>query len=257
VRSIWSGSINFGLINIPVKLYPATQEKNIDFDYLHKKDLSPVRYAKVCEKEEKEISYKDLVRGYEYREGDYIVITDEDIDSASPEQTKSIQIISFAKEADIDTQYFETPYYLEPEKNSKKAYSLLLEALRETQTVAVASFILRTRETLAVLKPHKNLLILNRIRFYEEIRSHKELNIPKEEAVTKTELDMAVTLIKKQTKKFEPEEYDDTYREKLVKMIEAKAKGKKLPKAKAVKQTHVQDLMSLLKESLEHEGAGA
>lgn len=157
---MWSGSINFGLINIPVKLYPATQEKNIDFDYLHKKDLSPVRYAKVCEKEEKEISYKDLVRGFEYREGDYIVITDEDIDAAAPEQNKSIQILSFAKEADIDTQYFETPYYLEPEKGASKAYFLLLEALSATQSVAISSFILRTRETLAVLKPHKNMLLL-------------------------------------------------------------------------------------------------
>jgi len=252
MRAIWSGSINFGLVNIPIRLYPATQDKNLDFDYLHEKDLSPVRYAKVCKKEEKEIKSEDIVRGFEISEGNYIAISNEDIKRASPEKSNSIQILSFAKEADIDSEYFETPYYIEPDKNAKKAYHLLYEALKETETVAVASFILRTRETLGVIKVHKNLLVLNRLRWNEEIRDYTELEIPKDERISGAEVEMAISLIKKQTKKFDPSDYTDTYREKLEKMIKAKSAGKKLPEVKETKPSaKVTDLMSLLKESLE------
>lgn len=257
MRAIWSGSINFGLVNIPIHLYPATQDKNLDFDYLHEKDLSPVRYAKVCKKEEKEIKSDEIVRGFQYSEGNYIAVSDEDIERASPEKTDSIQILSFAKEDEIDSEYFETPYYIEPDKSARKAYYLLYEALKESGTVGIASFILRTRETLGVLKVHKNLIVLNRIRYSEEIRDYKELEIPDSERVSKTEIEMATSLIKRLTKKFDPEDYNDTYREKLEKMIKAKASGKKLPEIKAPKQTgKVRDLMSLLKDSLE-EGKSA
>lgn len=257
MRVIWSGSINFGLVNIPIQLYPATADKNLDFDYLHEKDLSPVRYAKVCKKEEKEIKSDDIVRGFEISEGNYIEISDEDIKRASPEKTDSIQILSFAKESEIDSEYFETPYYIEPDKSSQKAYYLLYEALKETETVGVASFILRTRETLGVIKVYKNLLVLNRLRWSEEVRDHDELEIPERERVSKTEIDMAISLIKKQTKKFDANDYHDTYREKLEKMIKAKAAGKKLPEIKVTKPSgKVTDLMSLLKESLE-EGKSA
>ncbi len=256
MRAIWSGSINFGLVNIPIRLYPGTEDKNLDFDYLHKTDLSRVRYAKICEKEEKEIEYKDLVRGFEFRDGDYVVITDDDLKHASPEKHDSIQILSFAKADEIDTEYFDTPYYVEPAKNAQKAYYLLYEALKESKTVGVASFILRTRESLAVLKPHSNIIILNKIRFREEIRSHKDLSVPKDERVSKTEIDMATSLIDKLTKPFNPEDYEDTYREKLEKMIAKKAKGEKLPTPKTTKPpTHVRDLMSLLKQSLAEENA--
>lgn len=251
MRPIWSGSISFGLINIPIKLYPATSDKNIDFDYLHKKDLSPVRYAKVCEHEEKEISYKELVRGYEYREDDFIVVTDEDLKRASPEKTKAIQIISFAKEEEIDTEYFEKPYYMEPEKNVQKAYYLLLEALKQSKKVAVSRFILRARESLAVLKPHYNIIVLNKIRFVDEIRPTDEINAP-DHNVSKPELDMAISLVNQLTKRFDPKDYHDTYREKLEETIEAKVKGKPLPKMQEPqKPAKVKDLMSLLKESLE------
>ncbi|HVZ67410.1 MAG TPA: Ku protein [Patescibacteria group bacterium] len=256
MRAIWSGSINFGLVNIPVRLFPATEDKNIDFDYLHKKDLSRIRYAKFCEKEDKEVEYKDIVRGFEYREGDYVVVTDEDIKRASPEKTDSIQILSFAKVDQIDTQYFDTPYYIEPVKSAQKAYYLLYESLKETKTVGVASFILRTRESLAVLKPHSNMIILNKIRFSEEIRSHKELSIPDNERVSKAEIEMATSLIEKLTKPFDPEDYKDTYRDKLEKLILKKAKGEKLPELKKAKPpADVKDLMSLLKESLNNPSA--
>lgn len=251
MRAIWSGSINFGLVNIPVRLYPASEDKNLDFDYLHKKDLSPVRYAKICEKEEKEIKYEDLVRGFEINEGEYIVVTDDDLKRAAPEKTESIQILSFAKEDEIDSKYYETPYYIEPSKGASKAYYLLHEALESSKTVAIASFILRTRETLGVLKTQGGLIVLNRMRYQEEIRDSSELSIPSKEQISKTEIDMATSLIKKLTKKFDPSDYHDTYREKLEKLIKAKSKGKKIPEIKAPKPTaKVEDLMSLLKESL-------
>lgn len=257
MRAIWSGSINFGLINIPVRLYPATQDKNLDFDYLHEKDLSPIRYAKVCKKEEKEVKSDDIVRGFEISEGDYVVVTNEDLKRASPEKTNSIQILSFAKVDEIDTELFETPFYIEPEKEAKKAYYLLFEALSKSDTVGVASFILRTRETLALLKPNDNMIVLNRIRYSEELRDATELEIPKNEKVTEAELEMATSLIKKLTKKFDSKEYQDTYREKLEKLIKAKAGGKKLPEIKPTKKhENVKDLMSLLKESLD-EGKSA
>lgn len=257
MRAIWSGSINFGLINIPVRLYPATQDKNLDFDYLHEKDLSPIRYAKVCKKEEKEVKSDDIVRGFEIAEADYVVVTNDDLKRASPEKTNSISILSFAKEEEIDTELFETPFYIEPEKSAQKAYYLLFEALEKSGTVGVASFILRTRETLAVLKPSGNMIILNRIRYSEEIRDASELEIPKSEKVTVAELEMATSLIKKLTKKFDATDYKDTYREKLEKLIRAKAGGKKLPEVKPTpKRENVKDLMSLLKESLD-EGKSA
>lgn len=251
MRAIWSGSINFGLVNIPVRLYPATEDKNLDFDYLHEKDLSPVRYAKICEKEEKEIEYKDLVRGFKLEDDSYVVVTDEDLKRAAPEKNESIQILSFAKGDEIDSKFFETPYYIEPSKGASKAYYLLHEALEDSKTVAIASFILRTRETLGVLKTEGGLIVLNRIRYAEEIRSTKELEIPAREQVSKTEIDMATSLIKRLTKKFDPNDYQDTYREKLEKLIKAKSKGKKLPEIKIKKTSEkTQDLMELLKSSL-------
>jgi len=252
MRSIWSGPISFGLINIPIKLYPATQDKNLKFDYLHKKDFSPVRYAKICEHENKEITYKDLVRGYEYREGDFIAITEEDLKSASPENSRSIQIISFANDEDIETEYFDKPFFLEPTKGSEKAYYLLLEALKQSKKVAITKFFLRTREALAVLKPHYNIIVLNRIRFEEEMREYDELNVSKHPKVEKSELKMALSLIKQQTRDFNPKDYPDTYRENLEKTIKAKVKGKPLPKpAETPKPTKVKDLMTLLRESLD------
>jgi DNA end-binding protein Ku len=249
MRSIWSGNISFGLVNIPIKLYTATEDKNLDFDYLHKKDFSPIRYAKVCEHEEKEINYKEIVRGYEYRDGDFVVITEEDLQRASPEKTKSIQILSFTDEDQITSEYYDKPYFMEPEKNAQKAYYLFLEALKQSKKVAVAKFLLRSREALAVLKPHFNIIVLNKIRFPNEIRDAKELNVPKQN-IEKGELDMAISLIDKLSKPFNPKDYPDTYKENLKKTIERKAKGKPLPKIEEKEPARVKNLMELLKESL-------
>jgi DNA end-binding protein Ku len=258
MRSIWKGSISFGLVNIPVRLYSATDDNSISFDYLHKKDLSPVRYAKVCKKEETEISYKEVVRGYEFRPGDFVVITDDDLKKVNVERSKTIDILSFADEDQIDSKYFEKPYYLEPEKNSEKAYLLLLEALKTSKKVGIAKFVLRVREHLCALKPQGNMLILNQMRFANEVRSAEELNLPETDGVKKTEVEMAITLIKQLAKPFNIEDYEDTYRKELESMLDAKAKGKPIHiEGEEPQPTKVKDLMDLLKASIDQQGAAA
>src|SRR5262249_28156098 len=154
MRSIWSGSISFGLVNIPVKLYSAVQDQELSFDMLWKKDLSRIRYLKVASSTGKEVDYKDIVKGYEYAKGQYVIVTDKEFESASPEKSKAIQIMNFVNEEEIESIYFDKPYYLEPEKGANKSYLLLLKALEESKMVGVASYMLRNREHLAALKPH-------------------------------------------------------------------------------------------------------
>ncbi len=256
MRSIWKGSISFGLVNIPVRLYSATDDHSISFDYLHKKDLSPVRYAKICKKEEIEIAYSDIVRGYEYRPGDFVVIGDEDLKKVNIARSKSIDILSFADQKDIDTIYFEKPYYLEPEKNAEKAYALLYEALRSSNKVGIAKFVLRTREHLSILKPDKNMLLLNQMRFAHEVRDTKELSLPDPKEVSEAEVKMALTLIEQLTKPFNPEDYKDTYTVELESMINDKAKGKPIHiEGEEPEPTKVKDLMDLLQKSIEQQSA--
>jgi DNA end-binding protein Ku len=250
MRSIWKGSISFGLVNIPVKLYSATNEKNINFDYLHKTDFSKVRYAKVCEREEKEITYHDIVRGYEISDGKYVAITDQDLKKAQTERSKTLNILSFAEEREIDTRYFDKPYYLEPDKNAEKAYALLYKALKDSKKVGVSKFVLRLREHLSIIKADEKALVLNQLRFGHEVRSSEELNIP-EEKLSPDEVKMAETLVAQLTKPFNIEDYDDTYTGVLKNLIKAKAKGipiKSLPKKDEPDKT--QDLMELLQKSI-------
>ncbi|CDZ79812.1 putative DNA repair protein YkoV [Candidatus Rubidus massiliensis] len=253
MRSIWSGSLSFGLINIPIRLYSGTQEHTLNFDMLHKKDLSPVRYAKVCKEEEKEIPYNEIVKGYEYQKGEYIVIDEKDFQDAFPQKTKLIEILSFTNEVDIDSVFYEKPYFLEPDKGADKAYVLLKEALSHTKKVAIARFIMKNREHIAAIKPYEkgNILILNQLRYFSEIRQSKELKIPDAE-ISKKEMDMAIKLIEQLEAPFTPQEYKDPYIEDLEKVIDQKIKGikpskKATPKAKG----KVHDIMSLLKASLE------
>lgn len=250
MRSIWTGSISFGLVNIPVKLYSATNEKNISFDYLHKTDFSKVRYAKVCEREEKEISYHDIVRGYEVTDGKYVAITDEDLKKAQTDRSKTLNILSFADEQEIDTRYFDKPYYLEPAKNAEKAYALLHKALMDSKKVGVSKFVLRLREHLSIIKADKNGMVLNQLRFSHEIKSSGELNVP-DVKLESAEIKMAETLISQLTKPFSIEDYNDTYTEVLKNLIKAKSKGlplKSLEKSEA--PTKTQDLMELLQKSI-------
>lgn len=250
MRSIWTGAISFGLVNIPVKLYSAVQQQELDLDMLSKKDLSPIRYARISKSTGKEVDYKDIVKGYEYEKGHYVVVTDEDFRKASPEKSKTIDIRDFVNEDEIESIFFEKPYYLEPDKGAAKAYTLLMKALEKSKKVGIAQFMIRNRERIGALKVVDGVLVLNQLRYASEVRSTEELNIP-EEKLSPKEIDLAMKLIDQLTEKFEPRAYKDTYVEELKKIIEAKAHGKKI-KAPAVKKpkANVKDIMSVLQQSL-------
>jgi DNA end-binding protein Ku len=250
MRSIWSGSISFGLVNIPVKLVSAVQSEEIDFDMLSKKDLAPIHYARIDSKTGDEVPWKDIVKGYQYAKGKYVVVEDEDFQKAHPEKSKSIDIVQFVKEDEIDPIYYEKPYYLVPGKNAEKSYKLLLKALEETETVGIAEFVLRNREHICALKPYEGALLLNQMRYHDEIR-----DIPAEaatkERLREKELDLAVKLVNQLTEKFDPAAFKDTYVTELKKVIKAKAAGKDIRIAEPVKKTAtVKDLMEVLKQSL-------
>ncbi|MDB5224283.1 MAG: Ku protein [Chitinophagaceae bacterium] len=251
MRPIWTGAIGFGLVNIPVKLYSATQSSTLDLDMLDKKDHANIKFMRVNEKTGKEVKWESIVKGYKYN-NDYVILDDKDFEAASAKKTKTIEISDFVKEDEISSIYYETPYYIEPDKSGTRAYALLLEALQKTKKVGIATFVMRSKESLAVLRPDKNVLVLNRIRFEEDIRDPKELSLPEHTTIKAPELQMAVSLINQLTGKFDISKYKDTYREELLKLIHAKAKGKKIevPKMKVV-HSKTQDLMSQLKASLE------
>jgi DNA end-binding protein Ku len=252
MRAIWSGAISFGLVNIPVKLYSGAGENNLDLDMLAKQDLSPIRYARIATSDGREVAYKDIVKGYEIEKGRYVVLTDSDFEKANAKKTKSIDIKNFVSEEEIDPVYFEKPYYLEPDKNAVKPYALLREALKKSKKVGIASFVLRNRENLAVLKASGDVIILNQMRYHEEIRSPEGLSLPKESEISSKEVDMALKLVDQLTERFEPEQYKDTYIDELKKLIEAKAEGKTIEvKGEAPQPTRVKDLMEVLKASLE------
>jgi DNA end-binding protein Ku len=253
MRALWSGSISFGLINIPVKLYSASKARPLSFRLLEKHSQCEIKFQRICETNHKEVKYEDIVKGYEYGEGDYIVLTDEDFKKASARESRSIDIVSFSDEDDIDPKYYEKPYYLEPDKKAAKAYALLREALDETNKVAIAKFVIRDKQHLSAIKPEEGVLVLNQLRFEDEIRPPKGLDIPGRKAATKQELKMAETLVSQLSQKFDPKKFHDTYTEKLMKIIEAKAKGRKVKPAAERKQPkgEVFDLMAALKASLE------
>jgi len=249
MRAIWTGAIGFGLVNIPVKLYSAVQDSSLDLDMLDKKDHSNIRFQRVNEKTGKEVAWENIVRGYKYN-GEYVVLSDEDFKQASPEKSKIIEIAEFVDVSEIDAVYYETPYYLEPEKTGGKAYALLRDALEKSGKVGLGTYVMRTKEAIAIIRPMDDVLVLNKMRFAEEIRDHKDLKIP-DEKTKPNELKMAMALIDQLAGPFDIEKYKDTYTEQLMNVIEAKAKGKKIvaPTMKVV-HSKSQDLMDQLKASL-------
>lgn len=252
MRALWTGALSFGLINIPMRLYSATQEHTLNFDMLHKKDLSPIRYARICKADGKEIPYEDIVKGYQYQKGDYVVLVDEDFKRANLKKTKTIDMANFIDEKEIDPIYYEKPYFLEPGKGAEKAYVLLREVLKKSKKVGLAHFVLHHREHMAIIKPHGQLLILNQLRYQSELKKPAQLNIPESAKTSPSEVKMALQLIDQMTDHFHPEEYHDTYIEELQEIIAEKAKGKKpRTKGKEPKITDVKDIMRMLKESLE------
>lgn len=251
MRAIWSGAISFGLINIPIKLFSAIETTNLDLDMLDKDDFSNIKFKRVNESTGKEVAYANIVKGYKIDEK-YVVLEEEDFEAADAEKTKTIDILSFADETEIDSIYYEQPYYLEPTKGAAKAYSLLRDAMVKSGKVGVTNFVLRNKQALAILKPYKEVIVLNRIRFEQEIRPTDELKLPKVTSTKNKEVEMAHKLIEQLTEKFDISAYKDEYSEKLLKIIKAKAKGKKA-KATPMKVVHKQkdDLMTMLKASLE------
>ena len=250
MRSIWTGSISFGLINIPVKIFPAVQESSLDLDMLDSKDHSNIKFKRVNENTGKEVAYENIVKGYKM-DGGYVVLEDEDFEAADAVKTKMIEIINFVDEQEIDSLYYEQPYYLEPEESAMTAYALLRDALQLSGKVGVTTFVLRNKEGLAILKPYKNVIVLNRIRFSQEIREPSELKLPPVSKTKTKEMDMANKLVDQLTEKFNIAKYKDTYTAKLLKIIKEKSKGKKIsvPKMKIVhKQSD--NLMDMLKASL-------
>jgi len=254
MHSIWTGSLSFGLISIPVTMYSASKERALDFSMLHKEDLSPISFKRVCKKTGEEVPYADIVKGFEYKEDQYVVLDHDDFKRASPEKSERIDIESFVDEHEIASQYYEKPYYLEPGKGADKAYLLLREALAQQKKVAVARMVFRQREDLVIVKPDGDLLLLNQLRYPDEIRDHEELKVPKHTEISRKEIAMAIDLIDKMTGKFEPKEFKDTYTEKLEAIIKAKAKGEKLKpiQKEEHKVAETPDLVEQLRASLEH-----
>lgn len=255
MRSIWTGAIGFGLVTIPIKLYSAVQGSELDLDMLDKKDHARIHFKRVNENTDREVPWENIVKGYNYN-GKYVVLDDKDFAAASPEKTQRIELFQFCKESEIDSIYYETPYFLEPDKSGSKPYALLRSALEDAEMAGIGSFVMRNKEHLVVLKPYKNMLIAQQIRFQEEVREPEGLKLPSAKTgVTAAETRMALALIKQMTGTFDIAAYKDTYSAALMKVIETKAKGKKLPEPK-LRVVHKQttDLMEQLKASL---GGGA
>lgn len=250
MRPLWTGAIGFGLVNIPVKLFSATESSNLDLEMLDKKDHANIKYMRVNEKTGKEVKWENIVKGYMIG-SKYVILEKKDFESANAEKTKLIDINDFVDSAEINSVFYETPYYLVPEKSGVRPYALLREALLKTKKAGVASFVMRNKEHLAILRAQDDVIILNQIRFAEEIRSTKELSLPAKPAIKPAELKMAVTLINQLSGKFNIQKYKDTYTAALMKVINAKAKGKQIdvPHLKVV-HSKTKDLMEQLKESL-------
>lgn len=249
MRAIWTGSLGFGLVNIPVKLYSAVEDSSLDLDMLDKKDHGKIRFKRVNENTGKEVAWENIVRGYKVGEK-YVILDKTDFEKAAPEKTKHIEIKEFVDIVDIDPAYFEAPYYLEPDKTGIRAYALLRDALEKTGKAGVGMFVMREKEHVCVIKPTDDALVLNRIRFAEEIRSQKDLNLPHTKSKAE-ELKMAVSLIDQLSGKFKPEKYKDDYSERLMKVIKAKSKGKSIPfTPMKVVHSKSEDLMEQLKASL-------
>jgi DNA end-binding protein Ku len=259
MRAIWKGSISFGLVNIPIALYPATKREELKFRLLRAKDLSPVNYKRVAEKDGREVPWDEIVKGYEYEKGKYIVLKDEDFQRVDLEATQTVDIQDFVELDEIDPMFFYKPYYLEPQKGGDKAYVLLRNALSDTKKVGIAKVVIKTRQYLAGVKPEDGVLILELMHFAEELADPGQLHLPKKLGPGKREIDMAKALIGSMSAKWHPEKYHDDYREALMEVIEEKveAGGKEIEEKprKAPKPTKVIDLVSVLQRSLEQSGA--
>jgi DNA end-binding protein Ku len=256
MKAMWSGNISFALISIQVKLYTASKSKDISFHLLHKKDNTPIEYQRWCPADKEVVPWSDIIRGYEYQKGRYVVVSEEELEKLPQRASKTISIENFIKTSEVEPAFYNKAYYLEPEEGSVKPYALLREAMRETGRVALAKITLREKEHLAVIRLYgQNLLMLNTLRYADEVVNPEALNIPAKTDLNKNELSLATELISRYTEKFNPAAYKDTYRETLMELIKAKIEGKeiKIPPPKA--PAKVISLMDALRKSLETTGA--
>jgi DNA end-binding protein Ku len=254
MAAMWKGSLAFGLVNIPVELRTAIRADHISFRLLHEEDLSPVKYERVCQAEGEPIPWSEIVKGYEYEKGKFVVLTDQDFKAAALENSKTIDILDFVQQEEIDPRYFETPYYLVPSKGAEKSYALLREAIRSTGAVGIGKIIIRQIQHLAAIKILGDALVLEIMRFANELVDANEYTFPSRKDVRPQELKMAEQLVANLAQPFDPSRYTDDYRVNLMKIIKAKMRGKKvkLEEPKEEVDSGVLDLMTRLRASLEH-----
>ncbi len=252
-HAIWSGAINFGLVTIPVKLQTAIRTNDLRFNFLHKTDEGRINNVRRCSLDGQDVAYDEIVRGYEYEKGRYVVLDDEDFKRVNPEATQSVDIVQFVDLDEIDPMYFDKPYYLEPEKRGRHAYALLREALRSSGKVGIAKVVIRSREHVAALKPSGDALVLELMHYADEIVDTSTLELPASEKPADNEMKVAQMLIDTMTEAFDPEKFHDTYREEVLAMIEARAAGKEPPSTEvpAPRRDNVVNLMDVLQKSLE------
>lgn len=260
-RPIWTGHLSFGLVNIPVSIYSAEQRNDIELKLVDSRNKSSIRYERVNELTGEEVPWKEIVKGYEYEKGEFILLTEEDLKSVKPEVTKSIDIETFVPAAQIEPQYFDKPYYLVPSKQSKKAYALLRETLRESERVAIATIVIRTRQYVAAISTKEKALILDLLRYHQELRKPPDEELPgldlDELKISKKEIDMAQQLVASMESDWNPEAYKDEYREALLKWIEKAVENHGVVTVQHGAEDHeessteVIDMMALLKKSME------
>ena len=257
MRALWKGSLNFGLINIPVSMFSAAEERGgIELDYLHKEDLTPIRYVRVCTKDGKEIPFQDIVKGYEYKEGAYVVLNEEDFERANLRAMKTIDVHEFSEMNDIDPMYCDKPYFLVPVEGGGKAYELLRRALEQTGKVGIVTYVFRGRGRLGFIRQKNGVIALQRLRYAEEVRSPSAVDVP-EVTVGEKEVEIAKTLIEYLSQPFRMEDYRDTYTEELKRVIDKKVRGERIAGRKGVvagqQPSSPEELMKLLRASLNKE----
>lgn len=260
-RSLWKGAISFGLVHIPVEMYPAVREHGLDLTMLDRRDFSPVGFKRYNKSNDKEVSWDDIVKGYEYTDGEYVVLSEEDLRQANPEATGTIDILAFVDADDVPLLYYEQPYYLAPGKGGDKVYALLRETLRKAGKIGIATVVIRVKQHLAALVCVGDTIVLNTLRFADEIRATDDLKIPttsaKTAAVSDKELKMAMALVEGMSEEWKPEQYEDTYRDDVLALVEKKVKAKEtktitMPGKEAARPapSNVVDLVALLQQSI-------
>jgi DNA end-binding protein Ku len=249
VRPIWSGTISFGLVSVPVRMFSATQSNELRFHFLDRRDLAPIGYDKVRKDTGKSVPAEEVIRGFEIEKGKYVPIEDEDLDRLDIELTHSIDILDFVSLDEIDPIYYRKAYYLMPGEGAEKPYRLLVRALDETEKVGIAKVVIRNKQHLAALRSHDGRLILETMYYADEIRQPE--SVDGKTRLQKTEIEMAKSLVENLSASFKPDKYDDTYRKELLSLIRAKAKGKELPEPQEEEGGEVVDLMAALRESVE------